>query len=143
MRPGALLYIAVPFGGGLHNLPFHFTAGFTHRFFEYHGGRLGLEVLNMTYGFTPWTTDTPRLVRLAQRWTACLDGINPQLKINLGLTAPAFIDLLAKCPPELQNSRLDVQLADPGSLEMVFPDALETLLRKLPVPGLIGARPKT
>lgn len=84
MRAEARLFFAVPFGGGLHNLPFHFTGGFTHRFFEYHAERLGLEVLNMTYAFTPWTSDVPRLNHLAHRWEACLDSIHPALKHNLG-----------------------------------------------------------
>lgn len=133
MRAEARLFFAVPFGGGLHNLPFHFTAGFTHRFFEYHGTRLGLEVVNMTYAFTPWTSDVPRLNHLAHRWEQCLDGISPRLKYNLGIITPAYLSKLSDCPPGIENSLVDV-IPLKGNLtarlEMEFPDGLAVVLKR-------------
>eukprot|EP00747_Dinoflagellata_sp_TGD_P184624 gnl/TRDRNA2_/TRDRNA2_40432_c0_seq1.p1 gnl/TRDRNA2_/TRDRNA2_40432_c0~~gnl/TRDRNA2_/TRDRNA2_40432_c0_seq1.p1 ORF type:complete len:502 (-),score=55.95 gnl/TRDRNA2_/TRDRNA2_40432_c0_seq1:48-1553(-) len=132
LRPGGRLYMAVPFGGGLHNLPFHFYAGFTHRFFELYAERHGLTVENSTYVFTPWSTDALRSLNLAERWLPCLEkALGGQAGHLLAQVVPETIANLQECTAAPRLSQLPVGGDDgPSRVELEFPDAVVVILRR-------------
>ncbi|CAE7947168.1 unnamed protein product [Symbiodinium sp. KB8] len=70
LKPGGMVLLQVPFGGALHNLPHHYFAGFTHKWFEKVASAASLEV---AWGYH-FETLARRLQRSLQN-EECLSGI--------------------------------------------------------------------
>ncbi|CAE7702475.1 unnamed protein product, partial [Symbiodinium sp. CCMP2456] len=70
LKPGGIVLLQVPFGGALHNLPHHYFAGFTHKWFEKVASAASLEV---AWGYH-FETLARRLQRSLQS-EECLSGI--------------------------------------------------------------------
>lgn len=139
LRPGGSVFLELPFGGGLHNLPFHYVAGYTHQFFQHYADRLGMEVVDARYCFSPWSTDALRLEDLWNRFGTC---VPPHRQMTLASAVTAAITMIVT---EIQTcgrhdrsgSRTCVQAvgardgaSPPPSLEMLFPDSISVLLKK-------------
>eukprot|EP00746_Dinoflagellata_sp_MGD_P142706 gnl/MRDRNA2_/MRDRNA2_75641_c0_seq1.p1 gnl/MRDRNA2_/MRDRNA2_75641_c0~~gnl/MRDRNA2_/MRDRNA2_75641_c0_seq1.p1 ORF type:complete len:865 (+),score=136.20 gnl/MRDRNA2_/MRDRNA2_75641_c0_seq1:41-2596(+) len=135
LRAGGALYISVPFGGGLHNLPYHFTGGYTFQWFEHHGASFDLKVKDANYAFTPQTTDLHRLIDTVARWGHCLAG-EDQVKFADAAEAllPIFSSTIPRCsiqrPEPSRESAIDFNSDGANRLEMLFPDAIEVTLMK-------------
>ncbi|CAJ1442640.1 unnamed protein product [Effrenium voratum] len=119
LAPGGVAFLQVPFGGALHNLPHHYYAGFTHRWFENISASAGLKV---AWGYH-FETLAKRIQRSLQS-EECLSGLfgassASAWKHHVINDLPAVLDHLRAC-----------QSNPEGAVDQAFPSGIRAMLMK-------------
>ena len=98
LKPGGYAFLSMPFGGALHNLPYHYQAGLTHVWFQKQAEDFGFEII-YAYAFESLTNRLRRLLANGQ----CMEEIygargRENLDDLLTKTLPPILEELRQCP---------------------------------------------
>jgi SAM-dependent methyltransferase len=96
LRPGATFIITAPFWSLTHFAPYHYATGFNRYFYEFHLGRLGFDIVEMTPNgnfFECVGQELRRVTDMAQRFAG---GIKPSpLELNATQMVLAMLERMS------------------------------------------------